>query len=387
MKNILDINISGFASYTDSKPKEVNLYSFLISKKYSNKVDLIRSEPDKDIRNKIKATLPAITPSGIFAPTRADNNLIKHSGFICIDIDFKGNECLNNYNNLKDELCKIPFVAFCGLSVSGTGYYVLIPIKEPQHHKNYFYTLSEAFYDMNIIIDSSCINVSRLRGYSYDNDYYLNNDAEVWDILPPIKEVSTPIKEVVRKQPNISNYSNNTDSTQYFFNKCLDIIQTNCIDITVSKKGQLYDYPQWFKLLGCLGNYFGENGRKYAHIISQYHPNYKPGETDFEFTKALNNGSKTGTLGTFFDLCKDYDITYKTEPEPKKVTVSDNQILWDLIENDYKNNEIVCFNQSLNFETNEPNEALKINCDTFNKKHNKKVSYTKYFDLCTMIFE
>ena len=378
MNNIFDINVSGFDNYTNSTPKEVNLFTFLTSKKYSNKVDEIRSEPDKKIRDKIKATLPAITPSGIFSPTRADNNLIKHSGFICIDIDLKGNECLNNYNNLKDELCKIPNVAFCGLSVSGTGYFVLIPIKEPQHHKEYFNTLSIAFQDMNISIDKSCVNISRLRGYSYDNDYYINNDAEVWDVLPPIIEVVPPTKEIVRKQPVISYNSNNTDSTQYFFETCLKVIQTNYIDITS-------DYKQWFLLLGCLSNHFGEAGRQYAHIISQYHPNYNYNETDYEFTKAMTNTTKKTDLSYFFKCCKEFGVTYKPEPQPKKVIVSENEILFNLITKQYEDQGTVCFDPKINLTTNEPNYDLKTNCDTFNKKNNKNLSYSKYLDFWNMI--
>jgi len=370
MKNILDINVSEFENYTNSTPKEVNLYSFLTSKQYSNKVDLIRSEPDKAIKDKIKATLPAITPSGIFAPTRAIKNLIKHSGFICIDIDKKGNECLNNYTTLKDELCKIPFVAFCGLSVSGTGYFVLIPIKEPQHHKEYFCTLSIAFQDMNISIDKSCKDVSRLRGYSYDNNYYINDDAKVWDILPPIKKVI--------KQPVISYNSSNTDSTQYFFETCLNVIQTNCIDITS-------DYNQWFLLLGCLSNHFGEAGRQYAHIISQYHQNYKPNETDYEFTKALKFENKKADISTFFKYCKENGITYKTEPQPKKVIITENEILKNLIKQQYEEPGTVCFDPKINLTTNEPNYDLKTNCDTFNKKHNKYISYSKYLELFKQI--
>lgn len=311
MKNILDITVSGFSNYLDKQPKDVNLFKFLTSDKYSNTVNQIRNISDKKERDKLKATLPAITPSGLFAISRKDENLKKHSGFICIDIDKKGNEAVSNYNSLKTELCKIPFVAYCGLSVSGNGYFVLIPIKEPQHHKEYFNSLLVAFQDMNITIDKSCSNVSRLRGYSYDNEAYFNNNSLVWDYLLQTKE--TPLQAPKTSQKTDNNY----------FDKCLNIIQTNRIDMT-------NNYNDWFTLLGCLANTFGESGRQYAHIISQYHPKYKATETDYYYNNALKSGNKKTDISTFFYYCKQYNISYKDEvikqykqPEIKKSVASE----------------------------------------------------------------
>ena len=46
----------------------------------------IRSEKNKDVRQELKKSLPAICFSGTFNK-RNDDSLIEHSGFICLDFD------------------------------------------------------------------------------------------------------------------------------------------------------------------------------------------------------------------------------------------------------------------------------------------------------------
>jgi len=196
MKSILNIEVSCFGNYdTPTNPKQVNLLSWLQSDKYKDKVDRIRAIEDKTIRDELKATLPAITASGVFS-YRAKKNMLKHSGFIAIDIDFKGNETIGNFSELKTQICNIKNVAYCGLSVSGRGYWCLIPIAYPDKHEQHFKTLQWAFKLFGIKIDESCKDVSRLRGYSYDTDGYFNHNPE---LLYNFMEPETPIQSVKRK--------------------------------------------------------------------------------------------------------------------------------------------------------------------------------------------
>ena len=95
-KSILNIEVSCFANYnTPAKPMEVNLLRWLQSGKYKNEVGKIRAIENKEERDRIKALLPAITPSGIFF-YRSEKDLIKHSGLIQFDIDYKENRHLGN---------------------------------------------------------------------------------------------------------------------------------------------------------------------------------------------------------------------------------------------------------------------------------------------------
>jgi hypothetical protein len=192
-ESILYIEVSCFADYnTPDNPRPVNLMQWLTNKKYAEKVAAIRNIEDKCKRDQIKATLPAITPSGLFS-YRAKKDLIRHSGFIQIDIDHKGNEAIGNYSDLKNEICKISNIAYCGLSVSGKGYWALIPIEQPDKHYQYFVFIEKWFKEHGLVIDKAPKSISSLRGYAYDPDGYFNHGAK------PLKQFY--IEPVKNKKP------------------------------------------------------------------------------------------------------------------------------------------------------------------------------------------
>ena len=189
MNSILNIEISCFANYdTPNNPKSVNLLSWLKSEKYRSRVEIIRSIKDKVERDSIKATLPAITPSGTFT-YRSIKNLVKHSGFVQIDIDLKGNESIGNFGDLKEQISKIKNVAYCGLSVSGGGFWGLIPIAYPSRHDLHLKAIQDAFMTFGIVIDPAPKSIASLRGYSFDPEAYFNHNATTFKNFckPPIQ--------------------------------------------------------------------------------------------------------------------------------------------------------------------------------------------------------
>jgi hypothetical protein len=176
--SILNIEVSCFANYnTPDNPHPVNLLQWLTSSKYAAQVNAIRRMEDKEQRDRMKATLPAITPSGLFT-YRANKDLIRHSGFLQIDIDKKGNEATGNFSDLKKEISKISNVAYFGLSVSGKGFWGLIPIEQPEKHNLYFKYVESWFKVKGLTIDPAPKSVSALRGYAYDPDGYFNHSAK-----------------------------------------------------------------------------------------------------------------------------------------------------------------------------------------------------------------
>lgn len=175
--SILDKNISCFKDYrTAENPAEINLVTWLTSEKYADKVKYIRGCEDPDEIKGLKASLPAVTVSGLFS-ARNMEGLIQHSGLICIDIDRKENPNLVNWHEVPEILAKIPNVAYCGLSVSGNGYFAIIPIRYPEKHVLHFHALYADFLRMGLVIDKACKDVCRLRGYSYDPNPYFNHEA------------------------------------------------------------------------------------------------------------------------------------------------------------------------------------------------------------------
>jgi hypothetical protein len=290
MKSVLDVEVSGFQSYGDIHPKSVNLLTWLTSKKFAAQIIKLREESAKAERDRLKATLPAITVSGVFAPTRKEEHLIRHSGLICIDIDRKGNEAIVNFSELKNELIKIQNVAYAGLSASGQGYFIIIPIKYPEHHKLHFEALKNDLESYGLIIDSAPQNVASLRGYSYDPGAYFSHGAIPYQKMKRSKRASEKKKlRVIRPV---------FEKPGTMVEKLVAGIVARRIDITVSE-------PEWFRLACAFANEFGEQGRGFFHQISQFYPEYDRAETDKKFDHAIRAKYHSITIATFVKLAKD----------------------------------------------------------------------------------
>jgi len=299
MRNVLDKKVSLFRNYRDTKPRNVSLEKFLSSDKYKDQVCEIRNTENKERRNKLKSGLPAITPSGTFSE-RSEKGLKKHSGLIQFDIDWADNQHIENFFDLKDELANLRHVAYVALSVSGKGFWGLIPIRFPEAHKEHFRAIEQGFTRYGIIIDSNPCNVASLRGYSYDPDPYVNPSAEVY-------------KHLVRDRSNketLFRFSQLPDSQEFSLNKelkkvrkCVDQIEKHRIDITAN-------YRDWLYIGFALARSFGEAGRPIFHTVSQYHPQYDYSKADKQFTACLENDKGGVGLGTFYSLCADYGIRY-----------------------------------------------------------------------------
>ncbi|PHN00926.1 BT4734/BF3469 family protein [Flavilitoribacter nigricans] len=288
-RSVLDIEVSCFRSYEGRKPDNVNLLTWLTSDKYADQVKELRQLDDKAERDRIKATLPAITVSGIFAPSRKEENLVKHSGLICIDIDPKGNENIANFMDLKQELFKIRNVAFAGLSVSGKGFFLIIPIACPKRHKQHFQAIYHDLLNYGITIDLAPQNVASLRGYSYDPEPLFRHDAI------PYRKWGRPQPQKTPRHSVHFSPSRHVIGTQEKVEALIQQIVERQIDITTEE-------PDWFRLACALANEFGESGRSYFHAISQFYCKYDIPEADKKFSHALTGRYRQITIGTFFKL-------------------------------------------------------------------------------------
>ena len=187
--NIFDVTVSSFNGYKSTSTSQcTSLYDWLTSCDYKSEVDEIRSIKDKEVRRKLKSKLPAITPAGVFSNRRKGAKPITYSGFMCIDIDEHDNEHIRNFSALKEQLKNLLNVAYCGLSVSGRGFFLLIPIAYPEKYELHYDAFVENLSKLGINVDKSCRNISRLRGYSYDSKGYFNFNADTYyDLKFPSK--------------------------------------------------------------------------------------------------------------------------------------------------------------------------------------------------------
>ncbi len=289
------ITVSLFDNYRDKTPKQVDLWEWLLQPDFKEVIEKIRTLENKEERDKLKSTLPCITPSGMFN-TRKASELIEHSGYICIDIDAKDNPAIHDFSSLRNELANIINVAYAALSVSGKGVFCLIPIAYPEKHKQHFEALKTAFLSLNITIDKSCGDVSRLRGCTYDTHAHVNREAVVFKHTFEYEEVRQMPSIKLKNCPKLKSTKDNKG-------KVLEIIsrlEKSGIDITEN-------YNQWVEIAGSLANEFGEEGRSLFHAVSQINPGYNASHADNLFSNCLA-GNYSYSIGTFFHWAKEYGV-------------------------------------------------------------------------------
>lgn len=174
----------------NSPPVDCKLLDELMSNKYQQQQDAVRAESDPVKQAVLKNKMPVLLPCGIFKGAKGAKNLVNHSGLIAIDIDFKDNQHITNFENLKTEICKLKEVAYCGLSIRGKGYFLVMLITYPDKHKLHFKFIESYFLKRDLVIDPTCINVNRLRYYSYDPKAYYNHTAKPLQTYykPPVQK-------------------------------------------------------------------------------------------------------------------------------------------------------------------------------------------------------
>lgn len=136
----------------------------------------IRSEKNKDVRQELKKSLPAICFSGTFNK-RADDSIIEHSGFICLDFD--GYKTKKDMMSEKERLSKDRYIYSVFVSPSGNGLKALVRIpKEVDNHKSYFLSLDK--YYNSTYFDKTSKNISRVCYESYDPLIHINTNSHLW---------------------------------------------------------------------------------------------------------------------------------------------------------------------------------------------------------------
>ena len=161
-------NISFFSSCKQNKSNEtMPLDMFIHATKngtWQNKIIDVRSAQTKEQQREYKTKLPAVTISGTFSE-RSKKGLLKHSGYIIIDIDN-----LEDVDSVKDTLSLDRFVIAIWKSVSGKGLAVMFKIDGRMHLKAFKGIEKYLFETYDILIDPSGKDESRLRYVSFDPD-------------------------------------------------------------------------------------------------------------------------------------------------------------------------------------------------------------------------
>lgn len=294
-ESILNVECSMVKNCQTPLISTVNLLKWLTQPNlsYSAQQAQVASELNLKKRKFLKQQMPAIMPSGLFSK-RSANSLVRHTGFIAIDIDFNDNIHLKNFNQLGDELCKLSNVAYCSRSVSGNGYWLLIAIAYPEKHKEYFLYLKNFFESKGVNIDNTCGDITRLRFYSYYQNAFFNHKAKPLQNFVIANIINSP-NQVILEKP--------VGDIEFVKTKILiKQISRRELDLTTP-------YKTWVNIAAALSNEFGENGRGYFHEMSKFHQDYDEDESNKLYSNCLAKKYKVG-IGTLYRICKDAGLMF-----------------------------------------------------------------------------
>lgn len=299
MNSYLDTRISVYNGVTDNIGVICPLRAFLFSKKHKPDVERIRSLYGSEAYKQEKKHLPMAAISGTFK-TRTLDGLIEHTGLICIDIDAQDNPHLDMAKDVMPKLTQLPYVFYAGKSVSGNGYFAIIPLLHKGLHKQHFNSLKRDFQAIGIVIDKACGDLTRTRFISSDDDYYMNEDAELYDSLLSDQERYTSVIKADQKI-NLSHSSGSMLTDNQKAELCVNLIEDRHIDITQG-------YSNWVSIGASLSS-LGEQGRNLFHRVSKQNPEYKFSQTDKKFTNVMKT-MRTFGIGYFFEVCYRNGITF-----------------------------------------------------------------------------
>jgi hypothetical protein len=139
----------------------------------------------KQRKLELKAQLPCFTPAAILQ-SKAKGSLIEIERTGIMQLDFDKDVC-DQYDieELKHCVFSLPFVAYCGLSCSGDGFFAMALIAEPQRLYEYADHCFKVFESYGIKPDTSKgKRIENLRYVSYDANMLIKDDPQPLRIIP-----------------------------------------------------------------------------------------------------------------------------------------------------------------------------------------------------------
>lgn len=297
---ILETPITVFDSVTSTNGRVASLAEFLKDASSHQLIQQIRMTEDKAERTRLKSCLPCATISAICPNGRKAEDAFEHTGLIRIDIDGQDNPGFGSGAELKAEVSKVAEVAFCSLSASGNGCFVILRLSHPENHLGHFLALQRLFKSrLGIVIDGQCKDVKRLRFATYDSEPYINESAEPFRII----DAATNPKHKLTKTTVVMGQRTWNESPKATLDKVARLTEEvvrRGIDLTDG-------YSKWIEIGMALAN-LGEAGREFFHAASSVYPGYERAKADMKFTNLLRTTRKV-TIATFFHQCEAHGVT------------------------------------------------------------------------------
>lgn len=280
----------GKAHISDEKITIHDFLNLVKYGKYKTQIERIRTEEDKKKRDILKKQLHAVTISGTFLE-RKEELLIKHSGFIQIDID---------YYTDKSALLSDQYTFSLLKSASGGGLAIIVKIN-PEKHKESFRWLQNYYYQsFGIKIDSAPQNVASLRFVSFDPELTVNEKSKT---AKTISSAPKPIKSLPIVLPG--------DTVGEMIRECVNL-----------GHNLAPDYESYLRLGFALADGFNESGRNWFHSLCSVSEKYDSRHADKQYDHCLKaRGSQKVTVGTLYWMLKQVGI-HAPEDSKKAVQIA-----------------------------------------------------------------
>lgn len=193
-----DITITMFERVDSKTYADCLLFASLTTSKYKSTIEELRAAKPhlspSEFRDMKRSLLPAIAVGGRYSGGHEVKDLIEPSN--CIALDFDN---LSDLVDAKTIISKQPFVAYCGLSCSGTGLFAIVEVSDGKQHTAHWKALEQHFAGLGLIVDPATKNSNRLRYVSYDSSPYINHNAEVYrDVIDEPTYVHPRIERAAR---------------------------------------------------------------------------------------------------------------------------------------------------------------------------------------------
>jgi hypothetical protein len=186
--------------------------------KYKHAIIYLRkslSENKMEAYEKAKKSLPAFTPSGKFVGGRKMNFLEEYSNIIILDIDKLQPEQLAKVNHSSRQ-CE--FTHACFISPSGNGLKILVKVSSTKaEHKETFLAIQDHYEKLlNLEIDKSGKDITRLCFYSWDENLFINENSKIFEIETP-QQSQTELVEV----PKLKTATATATDSEAIYNHCI----------------------------------------------------------------------------------------------------------------------------------------------------------------------
>ncbi len=273
--------------------------------KYQQQVQEIRNliaNGNIEAASALKKKLLAFTPSGTFLNGRKADLLTVYSGNVVLDID---NITEQQIALLFKIVVTVPHTFAAFISPSGNGVKIIVAVSSTGDHHEIAFAQVAAYYaeELQIIIDPSGKDVSRLCFMSYDPNCYRNINATPFQVIinsivsEPIKPKEIQDDQIA--QPNID------DTWNAAFNECVIRTENKSVYINGNRNNFIH-------LLACNCNRVGmPQGFAECYMLNTY--DLEPKEIKQSIESAYKNN--TQEFAKFANLATSYEHEPLTKDE------------------------------------------------------------------------